>query len=45
MLHSIMTSFLKTVEKGTIKFMIKVTIENITIYESCLFLSIAEEKL
>lgn len=40
-----MTSFLKTVENGTIKLMIKVTIENIMIYESYLFLSIAEEKL
>lgn len=34
MLYSIMTSFLKTVEKGTIKLMIKVTTENIMIYES-----------
>lgn len=45
MWHSVMTRFLKTVEKGTIKPMIKVTIANITIYESYLFLSIAEDKL
>lgn len=44
MLYFIMASFLKAVEKGTIKLMIKVTTENITIYESYFFLSIAEEK-
>lgn len=40
-----MTNFLKTVEKWTIKIIIKVTNENIVIYESYLFLSIAEEQL